>query len=155
MKFPFLKINASPCEAFPDRHSCWRPIIPIHLYSIDKNKKVHYYALLDTGADYNLFHADMAEIIGVEYGEGKRQTMFGIEGEGISSYFHDIIVEIGGWKYKAYSGFSNFEGEKNLDKMPYGILGQAGFFDIFKVSFDYQKKEIEITPKDNSLLTPF
>ena len=70
---------------------------------------------MDTGADYNLFHADMAEIIGVDYKEGK----------------------------------------KKLDKMPYGILGQGGFFDTFKASFDYKKKEIEVTPKDNSLLTPF
>ena len=29
----------------------------------------------------------------------------------------------------------------------YGILGQKGFFDIFSVTFDYQKEEIELKQK--------
>ena len=67
------------------------------------------YALLDTGADYNLFHSDLAEIISINnYKNVKEQILFGIEGEGIKSYFHNIIIGIGGWKFKAYSGFTNF-----------------------------------------------
>lgn len=152
MKFKFLKLNATPCPAFPSRTHCWRPIINAHLCSLDLSKRIHYYVLLDTGADYNLFHADLAEMVGIDdYKSGKEQTMFGIEGEGIKSYFHDIVVEIGGWKYKTYSAFTDFEGKKPLDKMPYGILGQIGFFEHFKTTFDYNKLEIEIKEKDPSI----
>lgn len=152
MKFPFLKLNSSPCSAFPDRKSSWRPIVPIHLYSSDLTKKVQYYALLDTGADYNLFHSEIAELIGItNYKNDKEQTMFGIEGEGIKTYFHDIVIEVGGWKYRSYSGFTDFDGKKKADKMPYGILGQEGFFDIFKARFDYGKLEMELGPKDSSI----
>lgn len=152
MKFPFQKFNACPSPAFPNRYSNCRPIIPIHLLSIDQSKRIQYYVLLDSGADYNLFHADIAELIGIgDFKNGKEQIMFGIEGEGIKSYFHDIIIEIGGWKYKAYSGFTDFAGKKKLDQMPYGILGQVGFFDYFKTAFDYEKSEIEIKEKDHSI----
>jgi len=152
MKFDFLKLNASPCPAFPTRSHCYRPIINIHLCSVDLSKRIHYYALLDSGADYNLFHADLAELINIRnYKSGKEQVMFGIEGEGIKSYFHDIVIEIGGWKYKAYCGFTDFNGKTSLDKMPYGILGQIGFFEHFNTSFDYSKLQIEIKPKDTSI----
>ncbi len=153
MKFPYLKFNANPCPAFPERNSCYRPIIPVHLCSIDLSKRVQYYTLLDTGADFNLFHSDLAEIVGInDFRKGNMQVIFGIEGEGIKTYFQDIIIEIGGWKFRAYSGFTDFDGKKGKDKMPYGILGQKGFFDLFKVIFDYSKLEIELKPQDQNKL---
>ena len=151
MKFDLSQFNASSCEAFPDRKFNYRPVIPVHLYNVDLTKSINYYVLLDSGADYNLFHAEIGELIGIDnHEEGKEQLLYGIEGEGIKSYFHDIVIEIGGWKYKTYSGFTDFGGSK-LNKMPYGLLGQEGFFNYFKVNFDYQKLEIEIKPKDHSV----
>ena len=112
--------------------------------------KVQCYALIDSGADYNLFHTELTELIGIQnFRNDKEQTMFGIEGKGIKSYFHDIIIEIGGWRYKSYCGFTDFGGAGKLDKMPYGILGQFGLFDLFKISFDFEKLEIELKPKED------
>lgn len=34
-----------------------------------------------------------------------------------------------------------------IEEFGHGILGQKGFFDNFKVCFDKQKQQIEITPK--------
>jgi len=31
--------------------------------------------------------------------------------------------------------------------MPYGILGQQGFFDTFHVTFDYNKEKVELKLK--------
>ena len=73
--------------------------------------------------------------------------MFGIEGKGVAAYFHDVVIEIGSWRYKAYTGFTDYGMVNAPDQMSYGILGQSGFFERFKVSFDYKKREIEIKLK--------
>ena len=151
MKFPFLRFQSRPCPAFPDRHFCYRPVIPIHIYSLDLKTGFQHYALLDTGADYNLLHADLLDVLGVDdVKSGKRQDMFGIEGKGIKTYFHDVIICVGKWRYKTYSGFTDFGIVTSPDQMPYGVLGQVGFFEHFEVLFDYRQQKVELKPKDET-----
>ena len=145
MKFPFLCFPSDPGLAFPRRKALYSPVIPIHIYSADLKHRIHHYALLDTGADYNLFHADLLEVLGVDdVDSGKRQDLFGIEGKGVTTYFHNVIIGIGDWRYKAFTGFTDYGMVNSPDQMSYGILGQVGFFERFKVAFDYKKREIEI-----------
>jgi len=60
----------------------------------------------------------------------------------------DINIEIQGWiKFSACVGFS-YDFTKN---MPYGILGQKGFFNLFKVIVDYTGEDIEIREKKDSI----
>jgi hypothetical protein len=33
--------------------------------------------------------------------------------------------------------------------LPYGLLGQQGFFDLFILVFDYSKERVELKPKNN------
>ena len=104
--------------------------------------------MLDTGADYNLFHADLLDVLNADYlNEGKRQDVFGTEGKGVATYFHDVVIEVGQWRYKASTGFTDYGMVSAPDQMSYGILGQVGFFERFKVAFDHKKREIEIKPK--------
>ena len=150
MKFPYFRFQSAPCPAFPERNFSYRPVIPIHIYSLDLKTRFQHYALLDTGADYNLFHADLLDVLGVgDVKSGKRQDMFGIEGKGVQTYFHNVIIGVGKWRYKAYSGFTDFGMVTSPDHMPYGILGQVGCFEHFEVVFDYKKLEVEIKPKDD------
>ncbi len=79
--------------------------------------------------------------------EGKRQDLFGIEGQGVATYFHDFVIEIGSWRYKTYTGFTDYGMVSSPDQMSYGILGQVGFFERFKATFDYKAREIQIKPK--------
>src|SRR3990167_6974898 len=51
-----------------------------------------------------------------------------------SGYYHNIKVEIGGWEYECYCGFSY-----DINHLPYGLLGQNDFFKKFKIVFDYSK----------------
>ena len=156
MKFPFFCSPSDHSPAFPKRKALYRPVIPIHMYSLNLRYKVHHYALLDTGADYNLFHADYLNYLNGNYlEEGKRQDILGIEGKGVETYFHDVVIEIGPWRYKAYTGFTNYGMVRSSDQMSYGILGQVGFFEHFKVSFDYKKLEIEVKPQNNIKMTKY
>lgn len=69
-------------------------------------------------------------------------TFYGTGGTPQVAYFHTIQMEIGGWPMELYCGFSY-----DMKTLPYGILGQTGFFDRFKIEFDYQNKRIELKPK--------
>jgi len=116
-----------------------RPIIPVEVKH--KKKAVKYLTLIDSGADFNIFHAGVAEILDIDYKEVKKQKLSGISGKSsfffgypiattlaIDNYFFDTIV---------------FFSEEISDN-GFGILGQEGFFNHFKISFDYSRKRVFI-----------
>ena len=108
-------------------NSISRPIIPIKLKS--KEHEIGYEVLVDSGADLCIFHAEMGESIG---------------GKASFYYLHKISIEVGGWFYDIEAGFMpNVAGKI----MPYGLVGQKGFFDIFIVKFDLLKGEIDLKPR--------
>ena len=137
MRFRYQKIRTKESEAFPERKFILRPIIPIILER--KNKKVGYKVLIDSGADYNIFHAVIGEILGLNVKSGKKEIFGGISGGEMTAYFYLVNVEIGDWKYELYCGFSY-----DIPPYGYGVLGQKGFFDNFIVKFDLLKEEIEL-----------
>jgi hypothetical protein len=141
MKFRYQKIAAKESEAFPERKFILRPVILIILEHEDK--KVGYKALIDSGADYNIFHAAVGEILGLDIKSGKKEIFGGISGEKLTAYFHLVEAKIGGWSYKLYCGFSY-----DIPPFGYGVLGQKGFFDNFIVKFDLLKEEIELKPRE-------
>ena len=120
MKFEYQKIRAKESEAFPGRKFILRPIIPVILEY--KNKKVGYKAIIDSGADYNIFHAVIGEILGLDVKSGKKENFGGISGDKLTAYFHLVNAEIGGWKYKLSCGFSY-----DIPPFGYGVVGQKGF----------------------------
>jgi len=95
--------------------------------------------LIDSGADFCIFHADVAEVLEIPIIKGKKIVFYGTGGIAQTAYFHNVQIEIGGWPIKLYCGFSY-----DMKSLPYGILGQTGFFDRFKVEFNYQIKRIEL-----------
>ena len=139
MKFSYLKFPSEPSDAFPDRKSNLRPVIPVKLSH--GNNSLRFQSLIDSGADWCVFHGEIAKELGIDLKAGKQQHFYGVGGFKQFAYFHTIQIEIGGWKYPCYCAFS-----EDL-KTPYGLLGQAGFFDRFQVKFDLAKEEIELKPK--------
>lgn len=142
MKFPYLKFPSKPNPAFPDRKGGKRPVIPIEVKY--KGNAIKYLALIDSGADFCIFHTEIGKAIGINIDKGKKLEFYGIIGDKEEAFFHEVVINIGGWDYKCYCGFS-YQFDKN--KMPYGVLGQKGFFDLFKISMDYEKGQIELKPK--------
>lgn len=137
MKFPYVRFPSRPSSAFPRRHSSLRPVIPIRLLSKNSDP-IKYFALIDSGADDCIFHASIGEAIGIDIKSGASNNYEGI-GEGkIDAYFHTIPLEIGGWEFKCFVGFSYHLGGD------YGILGQNGFFDLFVVELDLKKEEVQL-----------
>lgn len=139
LKFSFQKFPQNPNEAFPDHKQAQRPVIPIKVKY--QGKEIDYLALIDSGADFCVFHGEIGQFLGIDIENGKKLEFFGVTGEKEVAYFHKIIINIGGHDKECYCGFSKL----NNSKLPYGILGQRGFFDVFKITMDYKKNRIELT----------
>jgi len=121
-----------------------RPVIPVTLRY--KDEFIHYEALVDSGADISIFHAEVGEYFGFNnVGHHRPLEAFGIGGKVALYYTHKIIVEIGGWSYEIEAGFmSDVSGRM----VSYGVLGQKGFFNLFKsVKFDFSNSDIDLKRK--------
>ena len=134
MQFPYKKFKLA------DGTELLKPIIPIGL--LFNGKFVKYEALIDSGADFNIFNAEIGELLGIDTRSGKKVKFSGIAGEPFEVFLHNLTLEIGGWQYKIVAGFSY-----EISPYGFGILGQRGFFDLFRVKFIFSKGIIEITPE--------
>ena len=116
-----------------------RPVIPIKLKN--KDLEIGYEVLVDSGADLCIFDSQVGEIIGIDLKKGKPMQVFGVGGKASIYYLHKVTIEVGGYSYKIEAGFMpNVAG----NVMPYGIVGQMGFFDNFIVKFDLLKERVEL-----------
>ena len=115
-----------------------RPVIPIEVSF--NSISVPYEVLIDSGADVCIFDSDIADILGIDVIKGIRREVSGVTGIPEYYYLHKVTIIIDGLKFKTDVGFMK------LRNQAFGIVGQKGFFDKFKVSFDLKKEEIEIKP---------
>lgn len=117
--------------------SYFRPII---LVTLQGSKSFDYFALIDSGADFTMFHADIAELIGVDLNKLQKMTFGGIQNGKTSEAFYTAInLELG---YKTLNIPVMFS--PDISDNGYGVLGQLGFFNRFKVTFDYRNKNIHL-----------
>lgn len=138
MKFKYFKFNLPEKHNFFGR-SVLKPIIPIEMFASPDNV-FKYAALVDSGADFCIFEAGIGQALGLKVEDGEPINFGGIQEAGLAkAYLHEITIIVGGWKYKILAGFSH-----NIAKDGYDIVGQKGFFDIFKIHFDLLKEEIEL-----------
>ncbi|PJE58206.1 MAG: hypothetical protein COU81_01975 [Candidatus Portnoybacteria bacterium CG10_big_fil_rev_8_21_14_0_10_36_7] len=116
----------------------WKPIIPV---SLKHNKKeLKYVALLDSGADFNIFHSEITEILDIDLTKLKKSTFGGInKGAAGSRYMTVIEIGVDGYTFDAPVYFST-----DISLNGYGIVGQEGFFDKFKILFNREAKKIEL-----------
>jgi len=119
-----------------------RPVIEIKVKSSDRALK--YHALVDSGADISIFHAEVADYLGINLSKGKKDIVTGVGGKSSEFFLHKVVVEVGGWEHEIEVGFLPVIGGRSVT---YGILGQKGFFENFVVKFDYKKGEIELKPR--------
>lgn len=138
MKFSYYKIPVNN-PATPKITSQLVPIIPIKI--MYRNKVISYHALVDSGAEQCLMHADIGRHLGLTIEKGIRTKFRGIASKRDSvGYIHTINLLLAiNQVQKTDIIFSD-----ELGDVGFGILGQLGFFDKFKISFDYKKGSIKI-----------
>lgn len=136
MKFKYRKLNfSSPFTS----SRILRPIIPISIKINNTNRKVRYEILIDSGADFNILPMGLIDILNIKSKNLKEVYFSGIDGEIIKGLIAKITISLEDFTFTTNVIFAGIS-----DSI--GVLGQYGFFDKLKVSFDFKKKEIEITP---------
>lgn len=131
MKFPYRKINLQ--NPFNSKKFILRPIIPFSIKY--KDKALRFEALIDSGADFNIFPMEIAKKLGITLKDSDHVSFAGVDGNIINGAKADVILEIGSQKIQARVVFAPVEN---------GILGQYGFFDLFKVNFNLKNKIIGV-----------
>lgn len=142
MKFPYKKIPIVDPKVQEISH-VFRPIIPVTLSF--KGNSVGYEVLIDSGADECIFDTEIARILHLPLNEEKEKSFGGISGGEIKAYRQGIEMGVGGVSFVTEVYFS-----PNLSRMGYGILGQKGFFDHFRVRFIYTKRIVEVVREKKS-----
>lgn len=105
------------------------PLIPIKIASAQGKISPQFDALLDSGSDRNLFPMSLAKYLGIDFGRGKPNRIYGIGKGYINAYSAKIILWLGNKNYQTEADFSK---EQNIP-----ILGRDGFFNLFKsIKFD-------------------
>ncbi len=134
MKFDYQKF---PGAANPGSPWIIRPIIRVRL--AHQGQSVMTDALIDSGADVSLFHASLARKLGLDPESGVCKNFYGISGEPVPGYFHEITLQIVGMntQVRLLVAFTEAEGVSAL-------LGQADFFEAFRITFERRKQRMEI-----------
>jgi len=129
MKFKYKRYGANTL----------RPVVPIKVKN--KDRALQYEVLVDSGADMCIFDEEVGKVIGIDIRKGKQRQVFGVGGKSSNYFLHKVQMEVGGWSYEIDAGFMPAVAGR---VMPYGIVGQNGFFEFFIVKFDLQKEDIEL-----------
>ncbi|MEW6616556.1 MAG: hypothetical protein AB1401_13960 [Thermodesulfobacteriota bacterium] len=135
IKFPYLKYIITPPTQKPAKY-VYRPVIPIKLF-LD-NRVITFDSLVDSGADECTFPAWIAKTLGHNVYKGKQKIFSGIGGS-VLAYLHKTHLILNEIELVADVYYSH-----EWDDMPFGLLGQAGFFSDFEICFNYREKEISL-----------
>ena len=138
IKFHYKKIVGF--EGQIQRIVAIRPIIPLRIsYG---SGQIRYEALIDSGADFCIFHAELGRLLRLDVEKGERKLFGGVTGQAGTAFVHTVTIDFEGFEFETNCGFSD-----DISPDGYGILGQDGFFDNFKVTFDRRSEKVELVPK--------
>jgi hypothetical protein len=136
MTFPYLKLLASKRNVKPPRY-IYKPVIPIELSF--ENRILRFDGLIDSGASECSFPAWVAKALGHNLYKGVKRSFRGIGGT-VVAYKHTTYLRLPiGDRFLSQVYYST-----QWNQMPFGLLGQMGFFSFFNVGFDFKNKIISI-----------
>ena len=123
---------------FPFSYNTDRPTIPLTLgYATNQ---VQCNGLVDTGASYNLFHGDIAVILGIDLTSAQTLIFSGIvAGATITGYQATVQLGLLGAFYETVMYFSF-----DLSPASPGLLGKVGFFDRFIVELNSANRDLVV-----------
>lgn len=126
MRFPYFQLGPSE----------FAPIVTLKLRG--KKRWLDLEAYIDSGASFSIFNVDRAELLGIDWNEGRKVHLTVGDGGLLEVYIHKVDVELAGEKFIADIGFSKQLG------VAFNLLGRKSFFDHFRICFDEAHRFIEL-----------
>lgn len=126
VEFPYMK----------DAQGRFAPIV--YLQAWTGNRWLYLQAYVDSGAFWSIFHIDVAQLLGVSLRRAKRQYIELGDGNVVPIYLQHIRVRFAGTVFQAPAAFSD-----SL-RAGFNLLGRAGFFDRFEVTFNDRARRLTV-----------
>ncbi|MBI2885039.1 MAG: hypothetical protein HYY15_02575 [Candidatus Omnitrophica bacterium] len=127
VEFPYLK----------DASGHYAPIVYLQVWT--GNRWLYLQAYVDSGASWTIFHADVAELLGLKLSAKNRRYMSLGNGNVIPVLVHRIRVKFAGAELSVPVGFSE------TLRVGFNLMGRAGFFDRFVMSFNDHARVLTAT----------
>jgi hypothetical protein len=111
------------------------PLVPISVFG--PTGDVNLLALVDSGAEHSVFGLDLAERLGLQLDDAPSVLIVGVGGQESPAFLTDVSLKLGRYEWRGPAVFSAAVSQR-------AILGQAGFFEFFTVTFKRNRLQIEI-----------
>lgn len=121
-----------------DRSGQAAPIVYLQVWT--GNRWLYLQAYVDSGASWSIFHADVAQLLNLTLSKMTHRHMALGNGNMISVYLHRVRVRFAGQEFTVPAGFSD------ALHVGFNLLGRAGFFDRFVMSFNDRTKTLTVAP---------
>lgn len=130
---PYREFKIPASRLFPEGRSIWRPLLPVTLQN--EGTQVLCNALVDSGSDHCVFPGSFMQILGLDRSKASIDVTSGVGSQDTPTHFFALTIQTGPLQISSSVGFT-----AGLDYLGFGLLGQNGFFDKFKISFDYASR---------------
>ena len=127
VEFPYLK----------DAQGRYAPIV--YLQAWTGNRWLYLQGYVYSGASLSVFHVDVAQLLGIKLNRAKRRYVALGNGAVLPIYLHGIRVRFAGAEFTAPAGFSD------ALHMGFNLMGRAGFFSRFELSFNDRDRLLTVT----------
>lgn len=114
----------------------FRPVADIE-FKNQAGKWIECHPYIDSGADMTLLPLSLGRLLGLEIEKNKIEELYGLGSQGIPVIFKKVGVKIGEYEFETEVAWS-------LSEKVVPLLGRAGIFDKFHVSFRQDEKIIEL-----------
>jgi len=137
--YHYSAFELAPDEAHPSGSTAHRPLI-LATVTAPGGAWFPCLALADSGADVCLFPFKLAVQLQLDIENLPKSLTGGVGSAANLTYYDTVSIDLGdGIKFSAYVGFT-----QGLDAAGFGLLGQSGFFEQFRVEFDHKRKTFSI-----------
>lgn len=133
-RVPYAELQASATPAFPVGRVVRRPVLSLSLQN--GAKRLSCRAIVDSGADHCVFPRSFLQPLGLDPLATPVDMSSGVGSSNVPMHFANVTLDLQGvLEFSIYAGFT-----PGLEQLGLGLLGQAGFFERFKITFDYSHK---------------
>jgi hypothetical protein len=114
-----------------------KPIIPIGLHGPSGHRQV--FALVDSGAEHSLLSLELIDSLGLPKEGAHAVEVIGVGGDASLGYLISVEHQLRNHRWTAPAIFSDIAGLQSPM-----VLGQAGFFEFFTVTFKRSRSVMDI-----------